>query len=140
MIGFTYDLLNSLTDFNLVAKSVDRPLLPSLRKRELIVPGKHGSWDFGNNVYENRIIVIEIQYIGTSMAELRSRARDIAYWLSSLTYKSLIFDDETDKYYVAKIYEGVSLESLFIVGRASLLFECQPHALSTTLSDVTISL
>jgi predicted phage tail component-like protein len=140
MMSFTYNSLNSLTDFSLVAKSVNRPILPSLRKNEISIAGKHGTWDFGSNVYDNRIVTVEIQYIGTSVVELRSRARDIAYWLSSTSYKQLIFDDEADKYYLAKIYESVDFESLWITGKAQIKFECQPMALSTTLMDVTISL
>ncbi len=131
MIGFTYNNIKSST-YGIVAKTVTRPLLPVLRKRELVIPGRHGAYDFSDNTFENRIIELELKYIGTSFAELRTRARTIAAWLSGYSgNKNLIFDDETDKYYVAKIYSEVGLQNLFKVGECKVLFECEPFAYAT---------
>jgi len=128
MLGFVYGNKHS-SDFSIIAKSVNRPILPALRKRELIVPGRHGTYDFGNNTYDNRSISVLLQYVGKSFNDLRIRARDIAAWLSSLAYAALTFDDETDKYYLAKCYDALELETLFRSGAATVQFECQPFAL-----------
>ena len=128
MIGFTYNSIKS-TAYNIVAKSVNRPMLPILRKRELVIPGRHGAYDFNDNTFDKRIIEVQIKYVGTSLTELRTRARQIAYWLSGFSgNKNLIFDDETDKYYVAKIYSEIGLSNLFRIGEATLQFECEPFA------------
>jgi len=128
MIGFTYNSLHSYDDYNIVAKSVNRPILPALRKRELIIPGRHGTYDFGGNTYDNRLVSVLLQYIGSTFFDLRSRARDIAAWLSQTSYKELSFDDEPDKYYLAKVYDQVELETFLRSGKATINFECQPFA------------
>lgn len=134
MITVLYNSLDSYADFRIIVKSVDRPILPALVRREISVPGKHGTYDFGENSYENRIIIVEIKYIGTSFNELRLRARNIAAWLSQTTYKELIFSDEPDKFYLAKIYDPVSLENFFRLGKATVQFECRPFAMSVVTS------
>ncbi len=128
MITFTYNGISSRT-YGIVAKSVNRPILPALRKREVAIPGKHGTYDFDDNTFEKRIIEVELRYIGTSFNDLRVRARAIASWLSGLGgERNLVFSDETDKYYVAKIYSEIGLANLFKIGQATILFECQPFA------------
>ena len=134
MITVGYNALDSYADFKIIAKSVDRPILPTLRKREMMIPGKHGTYDFGSNTYDKRVISVAIQYIGASFNDLRLRARDIAVWLSQTSHKELIFSDEPDKYYLAKIYDPVGLETFFRLGKATVQFECQPFALYVVTS------
>jgi len=131
MIGFTYNGIHSRT-YDIVAKTISRPILPILRRRELMIPGKHGTYSFNDEVFDKRIIEIELRYIGTSFAELRTRARQIAYWLSGYSgTKNLIFDDENDKWFVAKIYSEIGLTNLFKLGEATIIFECEPFAYAT---------
>jgi predicted phage tail component-like protein len=104
-------------------------MLPVLRSRQLVIPGKHGTYDFADNTFENRIIEVDLKYIGTSFTELRTRARQIAYWLNGFDgKKNLVFSDETDKWYVAKIYSEIGLSNLFTIGEATIQFECEPFA------------
>jgi len=131
MITFSYNNISSRT-YNIVAKSVNRPMLPVLRKRELVIPGRHGAYDFSDNTFDKRFIEVELRYVGTSISELRTRARTIAYWLSGYSgTKNLVFSDEPDKWYVAKIYSEVDLQNFFRLGEATVLFECQPFAYAT---------
>ena len=141
MITVGYDALDSYADFQVIAKSVDRPILPSMRKREMAIPGKHGTYSFDGNTYDSRIISILIQYIGATFNDLRLRARDIAAWLSQTSYKELIFSDEPDKYYLAKIYDPASLENFFRLGKSEIHFDCQPFALYvvTSAEDVYLN-
>lgn len=134
MITFYFDELNSYEKFKIVAKSIDRSLLPSRRKREMTIPGKHGVYDFEGNTYENRPIQVLIQYVGETFNDLRLRARDISTWLSKPGYKKLVFSDEPDKYYLAKVYDAVGLESIYELGKATVTFECQPFALYVATS------
>lgn len=129
MRGFVYKGKHSLNDYNIVAKSVDRPFLPALRKKELAIPGRHGIYDFGGNTYGNRPLSVLLQFDGKTVNDMRLASREIAAWLSSMTYEPLTFDDEPDKYYLAKIYDPVGLETFFRLGMATVKFECQPFAL-----------
>ena len=140
MNGLTYKNKHSLSDFKLVLQSLSRPVLPALRKRELAIPGKHGVYDFGGNTFYTRTISVLLQYLGASIEDLRLEFRDVAAWLTSSEYLPLIFDDEPDKYYLAKIYDPVALESLYRVGKATVQFECQPFALYVVTSAEDIYL
>jgi predicted phage tail component-like protein len=136
--GLEYNNLHSYNDFGLVIKSVNRPILPTLRSREITIPGVHGTYDFSDNTYDTRIISVSLKYVGTDLNDLRLKARDIAAWLSQTTYKELIFDDEPDKYYLAKIYDAIALENLIRLGQSTINFNCQPFALYvvTTAEDI----
>ena len=128
MITFTFNGQNSSTVFNLLTIDIIRPLVPNLRKNEMIIPGRHGTYDFENNTYDNRMIEVIVKYTGTSFANYRTQARTLAAWLGQTEYKQLIFSDETDKYYMARVYEVVGLKNLFALEEASIVFECQPYA------------
>lgn len=146
MNGFSFNGTHSST-YNIVAKSVNRPLLPPLRKREVTVFGKHGTYSFGDNTYDKRLITVAIKYVGSSLDDLRDTARDIAAWLAC-GEAHLIFDDEADLYYESKLYSEIGLANMRLIGEANLTFECQPFANAVTqttasytiTADVTASL
>ena len=133
MIQFIYNSLYSYDNFGIIAKMVGRPLLPAKRKQEIRIPGRNGTYDFGDNTYENVIIPVLIQCIADDFPELRTRARTIAAWLSQDVYKPLVFTDEPDKYYLAKIYDSVSFDKIVELAPGELStinFECSPLAYS----------
>ena len=107
-IGFSLSGVHSDT-YEIAFKSLDRSLLPPVRPRTVEVFGKSGVIDYGNNDYGVRQIKGRIAFFGESLSALRSNARNIAAWLQSNTWEKLIFDDESDKYYLARIINGVSL-------------------------------
>jgi phage-related protein len=78
---------------------------------------------------------MRITYIGTSFGELRSRARDIAAWLSASTWAKLIINDEPDKYYLAKVTSQIDMATIYEAGEAEITFDCQPFAYSVTESE-----
>ena len=128
MIGsFEYNNISS-DNFNLICKSVNRPLLPAQRPKMVEIQGKSGVFDFGGGDYLTRQIVMHIAYKGNDYAELRQRARDIAAWLSVGRWSRLIINDESDKFYLARIIESIDLETLNRIGEADIVFECQPFA------------
>ncbi len=134
MIGaFIFNEVESST-FNLVCKSVKRPLLPAVKTRRVELAGISGVYDFDDEgtEYEMRPLTMKIQYIGTSYEELRTRARSIAAWLSTNTWAKLRIHDEDDKYYLAKVTSEIDLESLWESGTADIEFDCQPFAYSVT--------
>jgi len=134
MIGaFIFNEIES-SSFNLVCKSVKRPLLPSAKVRRVELPGISGVYDFDDEGTEftMRPLTMKIQYIGTSYEELRSRARSIAAWLSTNTWAKLRIHDEDDKYYMAKVTSEIDLDSLWESGSADIEFDCQPFAYSVT--------
>jgi len=122
MIGsFEFNNINS-TDYNLVCKSVNRPILPTLRPRMTEIYGKSGLIDYGGGDYATKQITMHIGYIGTDYNELRARARNIAAWINTTQWAKLIINDETDKFYLARVIEGIDFETLNRVGEADITF------------------
>ena len=128
MIGaFSFNNVES-SYFNLVCKSIKRPLLPAVKTKRLEIPGISGVYDFESSEYSMRSVTMKIAYIGTDYSELRTRARSIAAWLSNSSWCKLIINDEPDKYYLAKVTSEIDLESLWMSGSADISFDCQPFA------------
>lgn len=124
MMGLTYNGYHSYNDFGLYMRSEDRSLLPNRRKRQLVIPGKHGIYDFRNNTYDARIISVKFAYVEAGLNQLRLKARAVAAWLSG--EGQLIFDDEPDKCYHAKVYTSVKISDIAYTAEFSVQFECQP--------------
>lgn len=137
MIGeFIFNDVPSST-FNLVCKSIKRPLLPALRPSRVQVGGISGSYVFDSYDYDLRSITMRITYVGDDFEELRTRARDIAAWLSTPNFEPLIINDESDKYYLAQISTVTDLTTLQEAGQADLIFDCQPFALAVDKEEYT---
>lgn len=137
MIGFEFDGKHC-SEFGIIMKSRDRALLSTLRKREMVIPGRHGAYDFEDNTYENKIISVDCAFVRNTIPDLRQAARRIAGWLKNKG--QLRFDDEPDKYYVGQVYSSVPLETLLAFGRFTLSFECEPFAYSEVNSlETTIT-
>lgn len=137
MIGeFSYKGISS-SSFNLICKSVNRPLLPALKTNVISLPGSSGIYDAGGTEYDLRNLTMKIQYLGQRTSNwtnefynLRSKARDIAAWLGGGIWGKLIITGEEDKYYWAKIEEDIELDVMFYSGEADIPFVCQPFAYS----------
>lgn len=54
------------------------------------------------------------------------RARAVAEWLSGDGL--LIFDDEPEKAYSAKVIDGIGIEQIAVTGHCSVTFLCEPFA------------
>lgn len=128
MIEVIFNNTNSKADLELITSEVKRPILPPFRKKEIEVLDKDGTYDFGGNTYDKRIIEVTFSVIDKNRKYLTLKARKIASWLSSKVEKQLIFSDEPDKFYLAKIYNNVDLERIVYAGTFTVIFECQPFA------------
>ncbi|MCL2215764.1 MAG: phage tail family protein [Defluviitaleaceae bacterium] len=103
-----------------------RGLLPSLRRNDYVINGRHGTVDFGGETYNTRQVSVDICFIDVDEPNLQILARSVAHWLSG---KGLLyFDDEPDKAYTAVVYEAVDTDQLITAKRATIIFECQPFA------------
>ncbi len=135
MKGFTFANIHSST-YELYVRSDNRTITPALRKNEFVIPGRHGTLDFGNNTYEPRFITMELFLVRKTMEDLRKQARDIAQWLSKSGL--LVFDDEPDKAYQAKVYNNIDIEEIAAYGKSMVTFECQPFAESLEYRQVNV--
>ena len=97
MMGFSFCGKHS-SEFDIIATSINRTLLPPKRLQQVTIPGRDGVYDTGKHNYNNRIIGVMITFPGGTytLQALRKKAREVAYWLDGKG--KLIFDVEPDKY------------------------------------------
>jgi len=108
-------------------RSKNRQLLPETNDSYVQVPGKFGSILFPRELADRRI-EIDCAFVGSSLADIRTKARDIAAWLHTTDRANLSFDDETGKTYKAKLASAVDFDHIGKMGRFSLSFVCEPLA------------
>ena len=79
----------------------------------------------------DRRIDIDCAFVGSSLADIRTKARDIAAWLNTTDRANLSFDDETGKTYKAKLASAVDFDHIGKMGKFTLAFNCEPLAYGT---------
>ena len=104
-MGFIFDNKHS-GDMGVVFKSTDRTLLPAKRVTQYTIPGKSGTYDIEDG-YENREIVCTVAFVGEGL---------------------LVFHDEPEKAYSAKVVGGISIEQIAVTGTCEVRFLCKPFA------------
>jgi predicted phage tail component-like protein len=108
-------------------RSKNRQLLPEPNDRYVQVPGRQGSILFPRELADRRI-ELDCAFVEPSLADIRTKARDIAAWLNVTDRASLSFDDETGKTYRGKLASAVDFDHIGKMGRFSLSFACEPLA------------
>lgn len=137
MIGaFSFNGIESL-EFNLVCRSVKRPLLPPVKPKRVDMAGSSGAFDFPGAEYSLRPVTMRIMYLGEDYYELRTRGRRLAAWLSTEDWVPLIIHDEPGLYYNAKITSELDLQNLWESGVIDVVFDCQPFAMSIIEESVS---
>lgn len=136
MLGLTFNNIHSSAQ-GVYWRSGDRSLLPAKRVVRYEVPGRDGYYESNEGTYDNRLISGTISFLGTDRdyPTLRAKARLVAQWLAG--EGPLVFDDEPDKAYTAKVIDGVSLEQLVRSGSCEVTFDCAPFAESIEYNQQT---
>lgn len=111
-------------------RSKNRQLLPEPNDSYVQVPGRQGSILFPRELADRRI-ELDCVFVGSSLADIRAKARDIAAWLHTDDRVSLSFDDEPGKSYKGKLASAVDLDHIGRLGQFSLTFVCEPLAYGT---------
>lgn len=93
---------------------------PSTRDKTLVIPGKHGTWDFGSEV-ENRIFNFPLAFVESDNSILQKRIRNFVSFLFDPKGKpriiKLVFDYEPEIYYSVKFSGQISPQRLFGLGK-----------------------
>ncbi|BAF60358.1 RTX toxins and related Ca2+-binding proteins [Pelotomaculum thermopropionicum SI] len=126
-MGFTFNGIPS--DLYLTVNAVRQSILPPVSSKTVAVPKRAGAIDFGVELGVRQIDVTVTIKAG-SYEQLRRKARDIADWLYQDDLKPLVFDDEPDKAYYARIAGDTEIEEIVFNGQGVLSFLC-PDPLAT---------
>jgi len=108
-------------------RSKNRQLLPETNDSYVQVPGRQGSILFPRELADRRID-IDCAFMEPSLADIRTKARDIAAWLNVTDRANLSFDDEPGKSYKGKLASAIDLDHAGRLGQFSLTFICEPLA------------
>ncbi len=111
-------------------RSKNRQLLPYPNDSYVQVPGRQGSILFPRELAD-RHIELDCAFVGSSLADIRTKARDIAAWLHTDDRANLSFDDETGKTYKGKLSSAVDFDHIGRMGQFGLSFICEPLAYGT---------
>ena len=140
MLGFTF-AGRHCSEFNICMKSKNRTMLPEPKLSYQEALNMDGSYDFSevnpkNRIcYKNREIVVDCYIVSTDLATLRNRLRSVASWLGR-GENQLIFDDEPNVYYLAKVLNRIDFNQAFKRGYFTIVFDCRPFAYYNTLSNI----
>lgn len=117
-------------ELGLIMRSVNRPLLPFVRDEYIEIPQRAGSHLFTDKP-SDRMIELEFGFIEESLQDVRLKVREVARWLYSTEMERLYFDDEPDKYYLAKVANQIDFsQHVMVAGSFNVVFRCFPYALS----------
>lgn len=124
--SFSYGGVDS-SAFGITCDRETHFILPEQRKYVQEIPGIDGVIDFGIGGYGVRVMPISIYYSG-DYATLRANREKIIAWLSNSNgqTKDLIFGDEPEKTYKAKIYSALNFENTADRKIGSIQFEANP--------------
>lgn len=104
-----------------------RPIKTEANDTYLDIPGRAGSVLVPGKP-RDRFIPVEFGLLASSKSNLRAKTWEIATWLTTEGRENLIFDDEPDKIYKAKVEGRVDLEQIFVLGKFKVNFRCEPFA------------
>lgn len=121
--GFTFGGVHS-DAFSLLVNKKNIPITPPIENRLQAIAGFDGAWDYGIS-YSPREIELECTILADSKEDLKSKIRQLAGALNPRKgSQPLIFDDEPDKQYFARMSNQLPLEQLGALGTFTIQFVC----------------
>lgn len=137
--GFSLGGVTS-SSLGLIVIEKEIPLMPELEDQVEEMPGIDGAYDFGVN-FKPKIIPVKVRLLdNSSKAIYNTRLRNLASALNPrLGSKALIFDDENDKQYFARLTETFSPTRIGLISSEfTLSFICyDPFTYSVAEKDLT---
>lgn len=129
-LGYTFNGVH-LSTLGAYLKSKNRQISPARKVFYIEIPSRDGSLLFDNGA-SDRFIALSHFIPKNAMADLRVAMRAISDWFTTEERKQLIFDDEPDKYYMAKVDGAIDLEQIVSSGQFDVTFRCEPWAYAVT--------
>lgn len=121
---FTFAGIDSATLLHVLG--VRRTVLPFQRDVYESIPGRAGTYQFPEELGD-RPVLVSAGLIGTSQGNLIAQERAVAEWLRTRTRERLIFDDDPDWYFMAKVANEAAVTDSLDLGGFEIEFRCDPY-------------
>lgn len=107
--------------------NITRPARPSYERNKVIIPGKDGSYDFGNSRREDFMISVEVVITANSASELQTKVSSLASFLDG---KGALMFSDSSQVYQAQVYDEVAVsgDATARWARCLIVFECDGGA------------
>ena len=135
MMGLKFNDVHSDT-FGLVMKTVQRSAGASLRQKEVVIPGRDGTFVFPYKKRNTKTHIARFTYTATNMTDIRQKERQIGAWLSAQE-AYLIFDDEPDVAYLATAYSEITPTEDYLTREIEIEFVCQPFGIAIEETEIS---
>lgn len=137
--GITFNESQSATAVpDVIFTSVRRPFRATVRDEYVEVPGRESSWLFTQPAGDGEI-EIDFIIVASSNADRRAAVRSLAAWTRTPTRAPMVIDDETDRFWWAKLDSESGISEAINLGRGTLNFRCLPYAEAVSTSEETSS-
>jgi predicted phage tail component-like protein len=138
MRTFTFDNISSAAYF--YTHSIERQIMPPLEFELRNIPKRAGAIP-SKTIIGVREIEVEVSLYADSWEDLRTTLETvIAPWLYTEDPAPLIFSDEPNRIYYAKLSGETSLEELIFIGTTKLTFVCaDPYKYATAEKSILFS-
>lgn len=107
-MGFTYKGIHS-DDKGITVETINNPILPAIKTISYTPQWQHGTMDYsfleGKYFYEDKIVEMLLKIRADTISDLYSKCKDMALWLTGAG--KLVFDEKPDRYYSARVLQGI---------------------------------
>jgi predicted phage tail component-like protein len=137
---FTFNSVTSTT-MGLVIVDVQKPLMPTQKESLSDIPGRNGMFQMSKKFTTNKINV-RCFLEGSSASDLVTKLQALSGYMYSDGDESLIFDDESDRYYNAQHIDTVLVKRTYRYCFIDLVFSCNDpfaYAVTETTDSQTIT-
>lgn len=99
------------------------PVLPEIDVRESVIPRRFGNVDNGVK-FGGKPISLEVILTLTEQDNIQERADELKRWLRGNAWKPsrLIFDEQPNKFLLARVSNAVDIDDLFVAGSGEIEF------------------
>jgi len=133
--GLTFNGVRS-DSFGLIMKTVQRSAGAPVRQKEIVIPGRDGTFVFPYKKRNTKTHIVRLTYTATNMADIRQKERQIGAWLSAQE-AYLIFDDEPDVAYLATAYSEITPTEDYLTREIEIEFVCQPFGIAIEETEIS---
>lgn len=119
-----------------VIGKVTRPLIGATRGTYIDIPGRDGSWFFGER-RGRRKLVAECFVQAATIGERRDVILQVADWFDVEIEAALVVSDEPTVFYYATVLEAPDIDEWREVGTFDLTWSISPYSLAIELTEET---